>query len=86
MKNGNIVEKIIIKEDNDKSSINNSRKRNNYWQSSQKYLKLNNGIIIKDVSKEDLIIYFRKYNFWFKRFKTKTTVTPKIQKHQALLF
>ena len=86
-KNGNIVEKIIIKEDNDKSSqLIIAEKGIITDKSSQKYLKLNNGIIIKDVSKEDLQSFtFESTIFDLNRFKTKTTVTPKIQETSSLI-
>ena len=45
-----------------------------------KYLKLENGIIIKDVTKKDSQSFtFENTNFDLNKFKTKTTITPKIQ-------
>ena len=80
-KNENIVEKIIIKEDNkNNSQLIIAEKGIISDKSIQKYLKLENGLIIKDVSKEDLQSFtFKSTIFDLSRFKTKTTITPKIQ-------
>ena len=80
-KKNDSIERIIIKDNSDANSQLIISKRGIISdKSAKKYLKLENGIIIKDVSKEDLQSFsFESTIFDLTRFKTKTTVTPKIQ-------
>ena len=80
-KNNNSLERILIKEDgNFNSQLIISKKGVVLDNNLNKYLKLENGIIIQDLTKKDLQSFsFEVTNFDLNRFKTKTTVTPKIQ-------
>ena len=75
------IEKILIKEDGNLSSQLIISKRGVILDNNlNKYLKLENGIIIKDVTKKDSQSFtFENTNFDLNKFKTKTTITPKIQ-------
>ena len=80
-KKDNSIEKILIKEDGSLSSQLIISKRGVILDNNlNKYLKLENGIIIKDVTKKDSQSFtFENTNFDLNKFKTKTTITPKIQ-------
>ena len=75
------LEKILIKEDgNLDSQLIISKKGIISDKNFNKYLELENGIIIKNVSKKDLQSFsFENTIFNLNKFKTKTTITPKIQ-------
>ena len=80
-KNNESIERIIIKDNNDKNAqLIISKKGIISDEADNKNLKLKNGIIIKNVSKKDLQSFsFQSTTFDLNKFKTKTTVTPKIQ-------
>ena len=85
-KKDNSIENILIK---DNSSSNSqliiSKKGIISDNNSNKYLKLENGIILKNISKKDLQFFsFENTQFDLNRFKTKTTVTPKVQETSTL--
>ena len=80
------IERILIKDNNDKNSqLIISKKGMISDNVNNKNLKLENGVIIKNVSKKDLQSFsFESTTFDLNKFKTKTTVTPKIQEISSL--
>ena len=80
-KKNDSIERILIKEDGSISSQLIISKRGVILDNNlNKYLKLENGIIIKGINEKDSQSFsFENTNFNLNKFKTKTTITPKIQ-------
>ena len=75
------IKNILIKDNSDSNSqLIISKKGVISDNVSKKYLQLENGIIIQNINKKDLQFFsFKNTIFDLSRFKTKTTVTPKVQ-------
>ena len=81
-KKNNLLNNVLIKDSNDanQSQIIISKGGEISELNGEKYLKLKNGIIINYGKNNNLASFnFEETNFNLKKFKTKTTTTPKIQ-------
>ena len=80
-KKNNSIKNILIKDNSDSGSQFIILKKGIILDDSlNKYLELENGIIINNINKKDLKFFgFENTLFSLNKFKTKTTVTPKIQ-------